>query len=258
MSDRGKKPESPQEEGAPAWMNTYGDMITLVLTFFVLLFSFSTIDALKWKELVSSLSGTPFVAIQALDPGGSLPQVEDIENPIVEMPEPTPEGKDVDSGNVEVKERFDELYEKIKGHISEHGLEHELYAEESNDTILIRMTDSALFDSGQDSIRADAELILTDICEILKEYVDLIQLIQIEGHTDNRPISNARFKDNRELSGARALQVVWFFENILDIDPAKIEHIGKGEYHPIASNDTEEGKQRNRRVDFLIESINKN
>jgi chemotaxis protein MotB len=61
MRDR-KKPDEPQEEGAPAWMNTYGDMVTLVLTFFVLLFSFSTVDAVKWDEVVNSLAGTRIVA----------------------------------------------------------------------------------------------------------------------------------------------------------------------------------------------------
>ncbi|MDD5018483.1 MAG: flagellar motor protein MotB, partial [Eubacteriales bacterium] len=62
MRDNKKKPEEPQEEGSPAWMNTYGDMVTLILTVFVLLFSFSTIDAQKWEKLVSSLSGTAIVA----------------------------------------------------------------------------------------------------------------------------------------------------------------------------------------------------
>lgn len=128
-----KKKEEPQEEGAPAWMNTYGDMVTLLLTFFVLLFSFSTIDAQKWEEIVSSLSGTPFVAIQALDPGNVQGEINKELN-ADPTPTPTP---DVDSNVEEIKERFNELYEKIKTHIKENNLGSLLNVEEQENAVLI-------------------------------------------------------------------------------------------------------------------------
>lgn len=260
MRSNKRKPEAPQEEGSPAWMTTYADMITLVLTFFVLLFSFSTIDALKWKEIVSSLSGTPFVAIQALDPGGTIPAINEIEqNPIAETPAPTPleEDKKNEAGNKEIKERFDELYQRIKNHIEKNRLEYILNVTEFDDKIVIRMSNWALFDSGKDMIKKDAAQVLNEVCGILGEYTDLIKVIRIEGHTDNVPISTARFENNWQLSTARAYKVLMHCIPLLDIDPAKMSSTGLGEFHPIATNETEEGKAQNRRVEFIIESINK-
>lgn len=250
-----KKPEPPEEEGSPAWMNTYGDMVTLLLTFFVLLFAFSTIDAQKWEEIVSSLSGTPFVAIQALDPGDVKADVQPLDETSWDLPEPTPAPTTVEGMNVEeVKERFDELYEKIKAHIEQKGLESKLNVEKLDNAILMRMNESALFNSGSDVIMPDAKEILPAICEIILQYDKLISRIRIEGHTDTVPIQNSKFKDNWELSQARAYSVLQYLLT-MNMDPVKMWPVGLGEYHPVDVNTTELGKARNRRVDFVIESI---
>ncbi len=251
-----KKPEPPEEEGSPAWMNTYGDMVTLLLTFFVLLFSFSTIDAQKWEEIVSSLSGTPFVAIQALDPGDVKSSVETLDETSWDQPEPTPDqSMTVNGMNVEeIEERFDELFEKIKTHIEQNGLQNMLNVEMQENAILMRMNESALFDSGSDVIKPDAKEILPAICEMILEYDILISRIRIEGHTDTVPIQNSKFKDNWELSQARAYSVLQYLLTV-EMDPVKMWPVGLGEYHPVDVNTTEPGKARNRRVDFVIESI---
>lgn len=251
------KPEAPEENGAPAWMTTYADMITLVLTFFVLLFSFSSIDALKWKEIVSSLSGTPFVTIQALDPGGTIPAAIEVEDDAVAAtPVPT-KSPEEEAKNIEVKEKFNELYEKIKNHIEENNLQYILNVANEEDVILIRMTDSALFDDGKDNIKPESEILLFEICQILQEYEGLIRRIQVEGHTDNNPIRSAKFRSNWHLASSRADNIVLYFIQVMNIQPRKLEGISKGEYHPIASNETADGRAKNRRVDFIIESINK-
>jgi chemotaxis protein MotB len=251
-----KKPEPPEEEGSPAWMNTYGDMVTLLLTFFVLLFAFSTIDAQKWEEIVSSLSGTPFVAIQALDPGDVKADEQPLDETSWDLPEPTPQPSTVNGMNVEeVKERFNELYEKIKVHVQQNGLEKDLNVIMEDEAILIHMTDSALFDSGRDQIKENAKIILTDLCAIFVQYDDLIRTVRVEGHTDNVPIQNAKFEDNWMLSLSRAHKVVKYMLSVMDVDPAKMDPHGYGEYHPVDVNTTEEGKARNRRVDFVLESI---
>ena len=258
MRNRKNKHNQPDEEGAPAWMNTYGDMITLLLTFFVLMFAFSTIDAQKWEQFVSSLSGTPFVAIQSLELSDANETNSDTSS--WETPPPTPAPGEslnavADADAEEIKKQFNELYEKIKNHIEKNNLGYILNVEKKEQTILLRMTNSALFDSGSDEIKADAKAILVDISDIISEYTDLIKKIQIEGHTDNVPMHTAEFGDNWELSTSRAVQVVRYLLTILDIDPAKLTPTGYGEYHPVASNDTERGKAQNRRVDFVIESI---
>lgn len=264
MRDR-KKAEEPQEEGSPAWMNTYGDMVTLLLTFFVLLFSFSTVDAEKWEDIVNSLSGLKVVAIAAMDPNAPENTSELGEGRFVitsstpsPSETPTTSAQDTeDGGNViEIKERFEELYEKIKNHIETHDLGYILNVEYVDEnTILLRMSDSAFFDPGEANIDEDAKVALDEVCEIIEDYTDLIRLIRIEGHTDNVPISNAHFADNWELSMARADKVRKYVMNVTEIDPALLVACYFGEYHPVATNDTLEGRAKNRRVDFVIESI---
>lgn len=259
MSKR-KKPEPPAEEGSPAWMNTYGDMVTLLLTFFVLLFSFSTVDAQKWEEIVSSLSGTPFVAIQALDPGDVKADAEPLIETSWDLPEPTPSPTPEPSDALnpaqiaEIKEQFDELYDKIKFHIEMNGLQDKLNVQMLDNAILMTMNESALFDSGSAVLKQEARGILPAICEILNQYDALIRKIRIEGHTDTVPIQNSQYKDNWELSSARSLSVLYFLL-AQDMEPEKMYPTFLGEYHPIDDNDTEPGKARNRRVDFVVESI---
>lgn len=244
-----KKPEVPAEEGAPAWMNTYGDMVTLLLTFFVLLFSFSTIDSKKWQEIVESFTGMSRVqAIAPLNPGEATVGggVFNNINWAVEEEDEEPE---------EVKEQFDELYYRIRTHITDNGLDMQLDAFKIDNTIILRITDSALFDSGKDEIREDAKQILSKVAAIFIEYEEYISRIYIEGHTDNIPIHNAEFDSNWDLSTHRAVSVIKYLIDNTGIEAAKYTAAGYGEYHPIASNDTPEGRAKNRRVDFVIESI---
>lgn len=283
MSGR-KKPEPPQEEGSPAWMNTYGDMVTLLLTFFVLLFSFSTVDAEKWEQLVNSLAGRQVITAIA-NPGNSgnsssgpdtmeewLKDNQERKDDSIRDPAaaPTPEsGSQADStgdsedaqtddqdGNVTAS--FDQLYEAIKEHIKANGLEATLYIEKSDDVIILRISDSALFDSGKADIKPESLELLEQVGEIFTTYQDSIQMIRIEGHTDNVPISTSHYVDNWDLSTSRATNVLRYFLATSELDPEIFSAVGYGEFHPVASNDTEEGRSKNRRVDFIIQSYNAN
>ena len=256
-----KKPDVPEEEGSPAWMNTYGDMVTLLLTFFVLLFSFSTIDAQKWEQIVSSLSGTPFVAIQELTTGDVKAETDPIDNTkwdiprASETPPPTPSAQETDAGLADRMRRFEELYEMIQAYIRNNNLESLLKAEKNFDTILIRMTDSALFASAKVDILPEAQQLLLEISQIINRYNDLIETIWVEGHTDSVPISSARYRDNTDLSAMRATSVRRYMLSIMDIEPSKIVPIGYGEYRPVDTNETNAGKANNRRVDFVIQGM---
>lgn len=263
MRDR-KKAEEPQEEGAPAWMNTYGDMVTLLLTFFVLLFSFSTIDAEKWEDIVNSLSGMQVVAIAALDPNAPENTGDNGQGRFVitsaqpsDEPSATPMDPAESANVISIKERFDELYEKIKNHIETHNLGYILNVEYIDDnTVLLRMSsDSAFFDPGSATIDEDAKRALDEVCAIFEQYTDVIQAIHIEGHTDNVPIRNSKYEDNWELSMARSDTVRKYILNVTEINPDLLIPTYYGEYHPVATNDTPEGRAQNRRVDFVIESI---
>lgn len=254
-----RKPAPPEEEGAPAWMNTYGDMVTLLLTFFVLLFSFSSINVQKWKEIVLSFSGAPYVAVQALDPDEVIEEAMagNAWEPSVERtPDPSAvSGAVTDTGLTGTKKRFAELFEKIQEYIRDNQLESVLKVEqEGDDSILIRMTESALFNSASVDIRPDALAILEKMSEIISEYDDFTELIWVEGHTDSVPISSTKYKDNTDLSAMRATSVRRYMLSITSIDPSKIVPIGYGEYRPVDTNETEEGKANNRRVDFVIQA----
>jgi chemotaxis protein MotB len=247
MASGRRKPAESQEEGAPAWMNTYGDMVTLLLTFFVLLFSFSTVDASKWKAIVQSFTGK----VEASAPQLSLNPNTDMDELILALgtPAPTP------MGDTEDEQRFDELYRKIKNHVQENGLDNALDVSKENGTIIIRVMDSALFDSGQDRIRQDALIMLDNIISIFDQYDDAIREIHVEGHTDNVPISSSRFKSNWDLSTSRAVSVIQYCIERSRLNPMKYAAAGYGEYHPVADNSTEEGKAKNRRVDFVLMSM---
>ena len=262
-----KAPEPPEEEGSPAWMNTYGDMVTLLLTFFVLLFSFSTIDAVKWQEIVNSLAGARIVAISELDP--NAPESNDYSEGrfVITSTEPnttptpviTPSpSEQIINGMTaaEVQNKFNELYEKIKNHIETNNLGYILYVEYIDDeTIVLRMSDQAFFDPGSAVIDEQAKAALDEVCDIIKEYEEIINMIHIEGHTDNVPIHNAYFEDNWELGFGRANTVRKYILEAAELTPGLLVAESYGEYHPIATNDTVEGRAQNMRVDFVIESI---
>jgi chemotaxis protein MotB len=233
----------PPEEGAPAWMNTYGDMVTLLLTFFVLLFAFSSIDAAKWKTIVQSFTGKKITspADSSPDPNFGFDDVRFPEN----TPGPTSDGSSKET-------EFDELYEKIKTHIKENGEDSSLNVTKDGGLITIRVTDTALFNSGEDQIRSEALTLLDSIITIFDEYDDALQLVHIEGHTDNVPISGSKFRSNWDLSTSRAVSMVQYCIEHSKLSPMKYAASGYGEYHPISNNDSEEGRAKNRRVDFLL------
>lgn len=241
-----KSPPEKKSAGSPAWMSTYGDMVTLILTFFVLLFSFSSMDSAKWDEVVQAFTGVRFIAIQPLDPAAAIKGFD------VPTPRPTPRDTSAEEAQ---QEAFDELYERIQGTIEESNLTSTLGLEKTEDYILLRMKDSALFDSGRSEIKQEAMELLRDVSLIFDEYASNIAGIQIEGHTDNVPISNDRYLSNWELSASRASQVLQFFLANSIVPPQKYTMAGCGEYRPVATNDTEAGKAQNRRVDFIIRSI---
>jgi len=261
MRDR-KKPDPPAEASAPAWMATFGDLVTNLLTFFVLLFAFSSMDQSKAEEIVSGLKGMSIVAIPALDPNAPEKTPESMSGKFIiteygpdmeeDLLNPGSEGSDTIE---QMGTMFDELYEKIKSHILEHDLGSILDVEYIDGfTIQLRMMDSAFFASGSATIDNEAKTALDGVCSIIVEYTDLIQRIRIEGNADSVPIGRAGYRDNWELSMDRADSVMRYILSVTDIDPSLLVACYYGEYNPIASNDTEEGRAQNRRVDFVIES----
>lgn len=261
MSRREKK-ETPK--GGANWMDTYGDLVTLLLTFFVMLFASSTISESKWIQIVESFTGAPpgniISAIDPLNPTQGFSESDAVPGKNKDYDKETEDQTPgQNQAQAEIEMQFNELFEHLNSYVQENGLQDGIELTKSNEFIYITVIEGVLFDSGESNIRDDgARMVLVDIGTMLKQYENSVAWITVKGHTDNVPIakSNPRFKDNFELSAERALSVVRFMGETSQIAMDKFIASARGEWEPVASNDSEEGKLQNRRVTFEIESKN--
>lgn len=248
-----KKKKEAEGGGGANWMDTYGDMVTLLLCFFVLLFSFSSMESEKWAALVGAFTGNTSITIPSFSPEMVMERPIELILTSTGMEENIyeTEGKTEQEKN----EILSVLYGNVADYLLEVGLDAEVVANYESSMLIIRFTDNVFFDSGSDVIKAEAHETLNLLADLFEMYSGRISRIRVEGHTDNRPIHTARFKDNWDLSAMRATNVVRYFVNTCEIDPRTIYGAGLGEWVPVAENDSEEGRQANRRVDFIIESM---
>ncbi len=246
-------------------MNTFSDLMNLLLCFFVLLFSMSTIDAQKFELIASSFSqsfsifsaGATAIGDGLLISNG-VSQLNELDDYVSSM------GK-AEEGDADNPETLDEMTQaldaeklkaseelagKIEEAMEEQNLDKEIDMEITSQYVQLSLKGAFLFDSGSDQLKEEALPILDKVGLILERYAESV--IEIEGHTDNVPISSARFANNDELSSARALSVFNYFVSTTNLDPAMIKHSGRGEYVPIADNSTPEGRAKNRRVEIKI------
>ncbi|MGI6152219.1 MAG: OmpA/MotB family protein [Christensenellaceae bacterium] len=255
MSKRQKK---ERKAGGASWMDTYGDLVTLLLTFFVLLFASSSISEEKWIRIVESFTGAPPGSVlEPIDPNNPTAGLAQADMVQQRDKEPNEEEQEESAEQAQIRMRFDELYEQLNEYVEQQDLKMYVALDRDDRYIYITIIEGILFDSGYADIRDDiAEGILADIGAMLSAYIDSIQDITVEGHTDNVPVSerNPSFRDNLQLSTERAGTVVRFMEEAHNIPGNYFTASGKGEWYPIDTNDTEEGRQRNRRVQFNIES----
>jgi len=224
---RGKRVQEEAGGGAPGWMVTYGDMMSLLLTFFVLLISFSTVHQEDFERAVASLKG-------AL---GVLPK----HRTLLDFREPIPEMR---------VQRFRDVAAKIAEYIRVHGREKDINVQFTAEGLKLTMQNPVLFDTGEDALKPEAVPVLTDIAGLLSELSD--NFISIQGHTDNVPIRTARFPSNLELSAARAISVARFLMDRGGIDPKNVSVVGYSENLAIAPNDSPENRAKNRRVEIHV------
>lgn len=255
------KKGEPEEEGTGySWMDTYGDMVTLLLCFFVLLYSFSSLNATKAAELVSAFSGSKAAsAIQAFDITTAREEpISTIDEMINYESRGGEDGEDAQVNNVEIIEKqeeidkaFDELFYIIKTYIETNDLSGQMSVDRTDDVIILRFNEMALFDSGEAKILPASLPTLDHFIQIISENIGSISNVNIEGHTDNVPISNPVYPSNWELSSGRAANVVSLFAQ-QGVDPQRMVAIGYGEFQPAAGNETAEDRARNRRVSIVV------
>jgi chemotaxis protein MotB len=245
MSDTFEAPPAQQEEGAPEWVVTFGDLMSLLLCFFVLLLSFSEMDRQKYKIVAGSLANA--FGIQRKErvfdnPKGVKMISMNFEQEVVPQHE-----REEFVATQPVESVGDEIRESLRRHLE--GLEEKVEIEVQGNQTIIRLTGETTFDSGKADIRPQLVPLLLEIGGRLKDAPgDLI----VAGHTDNVPVSGRHFKNNLQLSIARAAEVAEFMMGRVGIAPSRVSTMGFGQHRPIESNDTARGRERNRRVEIIL------
>jgi chemotaxis protein MotB len=227
---RQRKPK--EKKNTQEWLTTYSDLVTLLLCFFVLLFSFSNIDAQKFQSIMNALQGSLGVI-----EGGTT---------IVDAPEIT-------TAEENEEEEFEKLKQTIEDYAEKEGLKDDISLDLEERGLVIRFMDSVFFDSGKADIKPESVEILHYIAQILNSENFKGKHIKVEGHTDTDPIIHSTtYPTNWELSAIRATNVLRFFVEEENINGDRISSSGYSFYRPIAPNDTRENKTKNRRVDIVI------
>ncbi len=213
---------------APFWLTTYSDMVTLLMTFFVLIVSMSEVKVQKFEEALSYFTGK--TGVLQHDAAVRSPLMQPIKN----------------LKTVEQSKRYEQL---IK-YLQDNNLQDKVQVNLTEKGLHVIITDSVMFNSGAAELIDPSRTILQMVASVLGNEV---KSVLVEGHTDDRPISTSSFPSNWELSGARASSVVRFLlAQGSALAPSAYQAVGYGEYHPIDANDTLKGRARNRRVEIMF------
>ncbi|HUA01672.1 MAG TPA: flagellar motor protein MotB [Candidatus Aquilonibacter sp.] len=257
MARRKRKEEHVNHE---RWLISYADFITLLFAFFVVLFSSAQVDHRKVGQLAMAIQ----VAFQQmgvfetsntrmpLDKSEPMPfeKVQVVENSMrdTDLSQMVPPMKGVISNQPD-REEIEAIRKAMEKTLAKQIQRQSVGIHETGEGLVVSLREMGFFDSGSAQLKPGAEATLEQIANVLR---DLPEGLRIEGHTDNVPIHNENFPSNWELSTARATEIVKLFITRYGFDPARLQASGYAEYHPTASNATEEGRALNRRVDIVI------
>lgn len=269
-----KRKEDAPPAGSPAWMSTFSDLMNLLLCFFVMLFSMSTIQEDKLAALVASMNNTFSIfdaGATAIGEGilisngvSQLNELDQYINSTGKTADSDTEGENFKEfeKSPDATEKMEEILEQEKLQQNEEtaeNVEEALQEEAIGDQvdvsftaqyIQLTMKGALLFDSGSAELKEESREVLSKVGRVLEQYSG--GTVEIEGHTDNVPITTARYASNEELSSARALSVFYYLKDNTYLNPANLKHAGMGERVPVADNSTEEGRSMNRRVEIRI------
>ena len=227
-------------------MDTYGDMVTLLLCFFVLLYSMSTISEENWKAIVQSFNPSA-VETPTVTTGAGGPDA-DHDSMGGEMPDEvvaTPTQAQVDAD-------IEELFQAIQEFVQSTSAASSINVTKDGGKVYITFGQAVFFDGESSYLRKEAEPILDEICVLLSDVSRSIEEVRVLGHTaqaGSEPNGTVR---DRTLSAARAAMVVAYVQDHSSMDPARLISEGLGQWRPVDTNDTAEGKARNRRVEMVV------
>lgn len=222
-----KRPE--KEPNNERWLLTYSDLITLLMVFFVILYAMSNVSSSKYKAVSDSFRSV-------MGGGGNI------------IADSNGDGDSVTPIQTE-QQKFDDMQKDMDKYISEYGLGDSVSTYMEDKGLIIRFNDSMIFDTGKADVKEDVKNKLIKISNVINK-VD--NYIRVEGHTDNVPIKNDQYKSNWQLSSIRSSNVGEFLIDYGKISPQRVSVVGYGEYKPVEQNTTDEGRNKNRRVEIII------
>jgi len=234
------KKRNQDPPGGANWMDTYGDLVTLLLCFFVLLYSMSTLDQQKWESLVRSFNPD------------SIPTVTETvgnEGPIAD---PTT-GTSQDA----VQASIDQLYEELQNYIAQQEAQNTVSVTKGDGYVFLSMNNTVFFDGDSYVLRPAGNQILDDLSVILAKVSSSIDEVRIMGHTAQATASEPNNPSvDRFLASNRATTVLLYLQGKQIIDPARLISVSYGQWRPVSSNDTAADRANNRRVEFIIAGKN--
>ena len=228
--------------GGANWMDTYGDMVTLLLCFFVLLYSMSTISEDNWKAIVQSFNPTA-VEDPRVTTGANGPDADNDgtagSQPIEEMQE-------------QVEQDMQSLLQAIQEFVQQQNLQDAVTVSQDGGKIFITFSQSVFFDGESAVIRKEAYPILDGVSDMLSSVAESLDEVRVQGHTARAGQGPNNVVNDRTLSSNRAANVIVYIQQHSVVPPSCLVSEGFGEWRPVAPNDTAENRAKNRRVEMII------
>lgn len=241
--------------GAPKWMVTYSDMVTLILVFFILLFSMSQIDLEKFEAISDSFKNRMVFEFNPSSVPLESPtqNTSDLESgkDVKDFGNPTPLRNAADHDDVSggEEDKLDELMKNVESYLDENNLNNVISAGRNERGVVLVLQELILFNSGEANILSTGKPFLNKIGSLLNK---IPNEVKVEGHTDNKPMASFRYPSNWELSGARASSVVRYLVSENNFDPSRFTIVGYGDTRPLVPNDSPTNMSKNRRVEIVI------
>jgi chemotaxis protein MotB len=233
-----------EEGGAPPWMATFADLSTLLLTFFVLLLTFAEMDVVKFKDALGSIQaalGGGVIVVGHAETSPPTISTSDLPvDPTLAPPKVVVE---------EVEASMKEIADIVQKMVEDQNLMEDVEVEQVGRGVVVRVKGRLFFSPGTADLIEEAKSVLDHIGQIMLQFP---YEMSIEGHTDNTAISGGRYSSNWDLSTARAYSALQHIQGIEGIDAKKLHISGFADTKPVDTNETEEGRARNRRVEFVF------
>ncbi len=244
MSD---EDEVVEEAGAPAWMATFGDLMSLLLTFFVLLMSFASMDVRRFAAVTGSVRDA--FGVQNVHPG----QIESLSDSIVTFSdrEATPYVAVIDSPMDARRQERQRVQSRVQAMLRSQRLERIVEVEETPRGVVVRVPGQLLFEAGASELSLESQIFLREMSEVIKEFPDQVA---VEGHSDPSPVGSSKFRSNFELSAARAVAALDYLVTVGGVDPKRLRATGYGATRPIETDplDGNTDASKHRRVEFVF------